>query len=833
MDFRSNTISNIKQAIDIRNIVSDYISLDSHHKANCPFHKDHNPSFVVFPDEQQFHCFGCGAHGDIFDFVEGMEGCSFLEALKKLAFKAGVPFPNDSATVERLEQERSIRNVLRETAAFYNRSMPDRVKRYLIEDRGLTEDSISRFMLGYADGGLARHLIEECCLDGDLCVEAGVLVRNGDGYRDFFNRRVILPFISKGQVVHMTGRSFDGGEPKYLHLKKPMNFLYNEDACRHASPVIAEGPFDAILLAQAGHPAVAVVGTHLKDEHLEKFSRCEKVFVCLDGDDAGKKGALDIASKLGSRARLVILPDGMDPNEYLLAFTPDDFERLKNEARDSIEYQILQIPPDIKRLDLHDRLEPILGQLATMDRVRADAYFSDIIMPRFKLRKEELAGYRAEMKTARKASHSAVPGKVKPEYSASFDNLVDIVEHEGRLAFLVKEDRDLRICSEYEINGKILAPPPVDSFPFMSVSGTEVLNAYGHYSYGDADREVDANLFRDLAGYHKSISEMPDDRYYDIIALWVMHTYLLEVFEYTPYLGLYAPPECGKTRTGKGICAVCYRGYRTESLRDASLIRLASNCRATIFFDVVDLSGTTMNEGSNDIITGRFEKGSKIARVMYPDRGPFEDTVYFDIFGPTIFATNEALSKIIETRTLQINMPESEKAFESSTREKDGKALKVRLTAFRARHMGEELMDIPKPATGRFGDILRPLIQIAYLFTYDVVRFTSFMYELDLEKGEERADTVEATVLRAVWGLQDKIQNDAIPVRSITEKVNNLLGLPSHRCYSPQRIGSICRSLTFRKKKTREGNSAILFDEKLIMRLAKKYSLLDYFEDAA
>ena len=158
-----------------------------------------------------------------------------------------------------------------------------------------------------------------------------------------------------------------------------------------------------------------------------------------------------------------------------------------------------------------------------------------------------------------------------------------------------------------------------------------------------------------------------------------------------------------------------YRGVHVESLRDAYLIRIANNFGATLFFDVVNLSKKAEIEKAEDIFLLRCERGAIVPRVLYPDRGKFKDIVYFEIYGATIIGTNETLNTIAETRAAQITMPDSDRQFPDDVKPEDALDLKARLTAFPARHLNDELPAADKPAKGRLGDILRPLVQIIKL----------------------------------------------------------------------------------------------------------------------
>ncbi|MGC8576280.1 MAG: toprim domain-containing protein [Caldisericum sp.] len=250
-----------------------------------------------------------------------------MEVLSELASQVGISLPSiTSEDRQRIKEVRTIEDILTETAMFYHQSLTTEVKSYLIKGRGFTEETISRFQVGYANGGLREHLIDKRKFPLDLCLKAGVLKKKGEAaVRYYFYHRVIFPNFKRGRVVHLSGRSLDGQEPKYLHLPGEMRHLYNEDALSSRAVYIAEGMPDCLSAVQAGYLTVAILGSsNFKPEYLPKFSRCETVYLCLDGDKAGEEGALRIGGLIGERAKVVQLPEGLDLNDYLKDHRKED-----------------------------------------------------------------------------------------------------------------------------------------------------------------------------------------------------------------------------------------------------------------------------------------------------------------------------------------------------------------------------------------------------------------------------------------------------------------------------------------------------------------------------
>jgi len=778
-EFR-DIVEEVREQTDILEVIRQCISLDRHNKALCPFHDEKTPSFSVNPKGQYFYCFGCGVGGDVFKFLELYENKPFIEVLREIAEQADTSIlPLTPEDKKRIKHGRVIEDILTETAKFYHRSLIPQARSYLTKERGFDDEIISRFQIGYANGGLREHLIDKCSLPLDLCLKAGVLKKTEkEAATDYFYHRITFPNLKRGRVVHLSGRCLDGQEPKYLHLPGEIRYLYNEDALSNEQVFIAEGVPDCLSAVQAGYPAVGVFGSAgFKQEYLPKFRCCETVYLCLDGDEAGAKAALKIGSLIGERVRIVQLPEGLDLNDYFKDRSKDDFEGLVASAEDVVKYELSLIPADTDKTELPRRLKPVLEKLAPMDKAKAETYLSYEIKPRFKLKREDIDGYRDLLNKHRKAETEArntqLPNTdTELVYTALFHGLVDLVEHNGTPAFLVREGNRLSILPQIEKDGVIYVPPPKEQIPWLLPRGEGVLRYYEP----QAAKERDEALYYDLLAYHVDISELPGEAYYDLIAAWDMHTYLLETVQYSPIICLFAVPERGKSRTGKGMIHVAYRGIHVESLRDAYLVRVANDLHASLFFDVKNIWRKAEKNGSEDILLHRFEKGAKVPRVLFPERGAHRDIVYYSIFGPTIVGTNETVHRILETRAVPISMPETNKRFENDVTPELSLPLKERLVAFRARHLGESLADIPKPAAGRLGDILKPLQQIIRLVKPEREEsFLGLVKELEAEKLIEKADSLEAQILTVLAEAKGFVEQDFRKINDICEKGKNLL----------------------------------------------------------
>lgn len=319
----------------------------------CPFHNEKTPSFTVNEAKGFYHCFGCGAHGDIIKFEMEANGLPFMDAVTKLANKAGLSVPQISHENPEEVQKRSSWYEITELAATYfekNLRLPigQEGMAYFLR-RGFDENIIKKFRLGYApdNNGLCAWLASKNVRESDM-IELGLAVlseKNGKIY-DFFRNRVIIPIIDKrGKVIAFGGRVMGNEQPKYLNSPDTPIFnkrrvLYNLNYARDKAYekrriVVCEGYMDVIAQAKFGFDyAVAPLGTALTEEQIaEAWKICPEPTLCFDGDGAGIKAAIRSADrvlpmlKAGYSLKYVFLPDKMDPDEFLKAKGADEYEK--------------------------------------------------------------------------------------------------------------------------------------------------------------------------------------------------------------------------------------------------------------------------------------------------------------------------------------------------------------------------------------------------------------------------------------------------------------------------------------------------------------------------
>ena len=333
------------------------------YKAPCPFHHEKTPSFYVNDQKGFFHCFGCGAHGDIIGFVMRHDNLAFPEAVEALAGEAGMPVPR--ATEEdkqKYERRKTLHDLVEQAARWFEQQLyapAGRTGLEYFQRRGLDTETMARFRLGFApgdSGALRQHLLKLNFAEEDM-VTAGLLKRPEDGRTpfSFFRNRVIFPVTDRrGRVVAFGGRILEGDGPKYVNTSDTPLFqkgtlLYGLSRARQAAAdgkpvIVAEGYMDVIALVRAGFEgAVAPLGTALTETQVQELWKlipdAEKVpFLCFDGDNAGRRAAWRAVDRIlphlapGHSARVAFLPEGEDPDSLIRVHGPRAMQEVLGEA---------------------------------------------------------------------------------------------------------------------------------------------------------------------------------------------------------------------------------------------------------------------------------------------------------------------------------------------------------------------------------------------------------------------------------------------------------------------------------------------------------------------
>ncbi|MDH7569717.1 MAG: DNA primase, partial [Armatimonadota bacterium] len=366
MPISDETIEAVRARADIVAVISPYVSLQRRGRSFvglCPFHSEKTPSFTVSQERQSWHCFGCGLGGDAFGFLMRIDGLSFIEAVEKLASQVGVVIERDPKALERRSERQQIFELNALAAQFYQQQWGrSAVAQEFAQRRGLTHESVAALGLGYApaSGDALSTLLLRRGKSGALLQRAGLArPSQAGGYYDLFRDRVIFPIRDvQGRVVGFGGRALGDANPKYLNSPETPVFdkghtLYGLDWARKAigeagMALVVEGYMDAAMVRQAGVlNVVATLGTALRLSHLELLRRyASRVVLAYDGDKAGLAAAercLPLFEEAGMDGRVLVLPEGCDPDDYIRREGVDAFRRLMDEALPLVEFQLRQL----------------------------------------------------------------------------------------------------------------------------------------------------------------------------------------------------------------------------------------------------------------------------------------------------------------------------------------------------------------------------------------------------------------------------------------------------------------------------------------------------------
>lgn len=367
--FSSDWIEELKSRNDIVYVISKYCNLNKKGKyywTCCPFHFEKTPSMAVDEVEQYFHCYGCGAGGDVITFIQKIESVDFYDACKILAENAGMKLPSivkDENIAQKKKEREEIYAVLRDCALYYYNNLKlesAKPANEYIQKRRLNPETITSWGIGYSLGW--NQVVEYLTKKGyklDILLKAGIVEEKNGKIFDAYAKRLIFPIINSfGNVVGFSGRMLENADfAKYKNTAQTAVFdkskcVFGINMIKKAKNlqglkeiIIVEGQMDVISLHQAGvKNAVATLGTALTSFHAKEIKRfCDKVVVCFDGDGAGKKAtlrSLDILVNAGLDVYVASLPTGVDPDEFIISYGKEKFLTHIANAKHWVEYLI-------------------------------------------------------------------------------------------------------------------------------------------------------------------------------------------------------------------------------------------------------------------------------------------------------------------------------------------------------------------------------------------------------------------------------------------------------------------------------------------------------------
>jgi DNA primase len=423
MRYPQTFIDDLRRQADIVRVVGDYVTLKkkgANWMACCPFHQEKTPSFSVNPSKNIFYCFGCGKGGSVFNFVMELEGLSFPESVRVVAEKAGVPLP-ELVDDKRFETKRKEADEVVQLNAwaleFWERQLTEenaeaRAAREYVEGRGLNAETVKAFRLGYAPNSweaLGNHLRSRGATIGQIERSGLVVKKEQGGYYDRFRGRLIFPVTdAQGRPVAFGARAMrPGDEPKYLNSPETAAYtkgrhlfglsVTREEIRRKKFAILVEGYLDLIVPFQHGvRNVVAGLGTALTPEQAKLLNRfARKVVVNYDGDRAGinaAKRAIEVLLPEDFEVKVLVLPAGADPDEFVRAHGTDEYNRLRGEAAPHMQFILDQAMHGRNLLNPPEKSDAVAEVLpfvrAVRNPIQKREYF-DIMMD--SLRVEDLS----------------------------------------------------------------------------------------------------------------------------------------------------------------------------------------------------------------------------------------------------------------------------------------------------------------------------------------------------------------------------------------------------------------------------------------------------------
>lgn len=436
---RNESVREVAERLSIVEVIGDYVTLKrsgANFLGLCPFHGEKTPSFNVNPAKEIFHCFGCGAGGDVFSFVMKIEGINFPEALRKLAARVGVTL--DERPLTEAEKKQKIeydqqREIMLVVAQHYRelltRQPEGAAARNYLQQRDVDPDTAAAYGLGYASErrDTVVQQLRSKRLPLELASQLGIIRKSERGWYDLLHNRLIFPIRDQqGQPIGFAGRVLDNSLPKYIN--SPESPLYHKssilfgldlalrDIRQSGTAIIVEGYFDHLALFRAGiRNALATCGTALTDGHIRLLKKhAQRVCLLFDGDNAGRKAtvrAMELCFEQSLPVYVINLPQGEDPDSYLQHQGVDAFQQRVESARPAFEqflhWLLAKTPPDSVdcRVRLMDEIIPRFQRIK--DPVERDLYQKEIC----RLLGIELQAFRRRLSGQRGEAHPAKLGQ--------------------------------------------------------------------------------------------------------------------------------------------------------------------------------------------------------------------------------------------------------------------------------------------------------------------------------------------------------------------------------------------------------------------------------------
>ena len=444
MRYSEELIDDIKNSNDIVDIISQYVTLKRSGRnffGVCPFHREKTPSFSVSPDKQIFHCFGCGAGGNVIHFISKIENVDFKESLEILAERAGITLPtiDNSFDSKKQQLKEKVYEINKEAAIYYHETLYKEISKpaqEYVKKRKLDNRTLKDYTIGYApnNSNLYKFLKGKGFTDEEI-LASDLVNKVGNNFVDRFRNRLIFPIQDvRNRYIAFGGRVLDNSLPKYIN--SPENIVYSKarnlyglnvaKKTKLEKLIIVEGYMDVVSLHQRGiENVVASCGTALTESQgrlLRKYA--EKIIISYDSDGAGQAATLrglEILSNLGCDIRILQMEGAKDPDEYVIKYGNGRFNNLVDKAISLVEFKVKVLKKDLDLDNVNDKikfLNEIAKLLSTVDNRMEQEVYIDTISREYNISKEAIY---AEIN---KLSYSKNQGKKILESNYKKNNII-------------------------------------------------------------------------------------------------------------------------------------------------------------------------------------------------------------------------------------------------------------------------------------------------------------------------------------------------------------------------------------------------------------------------
>ncbi len=459
----SQTIDRVREANNIVDVISTYVPLKrsgANYKGLCPFHEDRNPSMMVSEVKQIFKCFVCGKGGNVFTFVQEYEKITFPEAVRKLAQRVGIAIEETADDKRVVSKRTKLLNLYRIANEFYVNNLKEHgehIYKYL-EDRSISKELAHKLEIGYAlnSGGSLFNLFKKKDVDIKLMEDSGLVKNSQRGHYDLFKDRVMFPIHShSGQIIAFGGRVLSSNQPGGKYVNSPTTDIYTKgnelyglfltkyDISKKNFALVCEGYMDFLRLHTEGFTnSVASLGTALTEKQLSILSRYSKnIYLIYDGDTAGRKATVSAGLKalsMGLTPLVVQLPDGEDPDSYILKAGVASLQSLIDEALPFLKFahETSYVAKETK-----DKVKILSESVATIKNAIDKELLVKEIAEEFAISERSI--YSSMTGTRRRSTD-----KVKPDFS-----LEKFIEEREFIQYLLNNPSEIKnSCQELNSN---------------------------------------------------------------------------------------------------------------------------------------------------------------------------------------------------------------------------------------------------------------------------------------------------------------------------------------------------------------------------------------------